>query len=242
MIASPARPRPRLFGSAFRSATRRRPGRRAGHHRRPGRSGTYWAGLFIDVRCSRRRCPRWDGRLELPHRRRRPHEPMGDQNSTAAHRGAASRRRADNIAANGQEQYETLCRLIGRTTSSRMNASAIGNPQRQPRGAQPGNQRSAGRPVGRGMGGSLVGRRSARRPDPHGRREVALDQLTYRRFSIISRTMPMPRRSAAPSAWGRRQRCALRRRTAHRRIPPLLGNRTRNPALATVGAPAALGR
>ena len=44
-------------------------------------------------------------------------EPMGDQNATAAPSGTFEA--ADgplNIAANRQEQFETLCRLVGRPT------------------------------------------------------------------------------------------------------------------------------
>ena len=81
--------------------------------------------------------------------------PMGDQNATAAPSGTFQA--ADgplNIAANRQEQFETLCRLIGRAdlaTTTRVRTAR--GPQDPPRRPQRRDQQGSGHRFGRVLGG-----------------------------------------------------------------------------------------
>ena len=83
-----------------------------------------------------------------------PPEPMGDQNATAAPSGTFDA--ADgplNIAANRQEQFETLCRQVGRPGLVDDPRFADREARKRNRGrAQRGAERGAARPDGAGVG------------------------------------------------------------------------------------------
>ena len=95
-------------------------------------------------------------------------EPMGDQNATAAPSGTFDA--ADgplNIAANRQEQFETLCREVGLPAAHRRPAvRGTRSPQDQPGRAQRRAERGPARPDGPGVGTAADRSGRARRPDP----------------------------------------------------------------------------
>ncbi len=99
-------------------------------------------------------------------------EPMGNENMTASPSGTF-RTGAGllNIAANKQEQFETLCRLIGRDELIERSAvCAAGGSQDPPRRAHERNRGGAGVAPGESLGGSVqpawrAGRRGAGRAE-----------------------------------------------------------------------------
>ena len=95
---------------------RGRPDGRAGHLGRPGRPrAAPGEGCFLDVSMLEAAISAMGWTVSNYLVAGVPPEPMGDQNATAAPSGTFDA--ADgplNIAANRQEQFETLCRLVGR--------------------------------------------------------------------------------------------------------------------------------
>ena len=105
-------------------------------------------------------------------------EPMGNENMTAAPSGTF--RTGDgllNIAANKQEQFVTLCGLIGRPElADRSALCRARDAQEKSRRAERGDRGRAGGAAGGRVGGSVQPRRRARRPgadDPGGARRAA---------------------------------------------------------------------
>ena len=158
-------------------------------------------------------------------------EPMGDQNATAAPSGTFDA--ADgplNIAANRQQQFETLCALVDRPGAGhRPPVRRPRGPQAPPRRAQRGAQRRAARRTAGEWEQILGARRSAGRPDRHRAAGARAEQLASSR--VLHR--PAVPRRRRPYAAGRRQRGAAS--TANRCVPPL--RRRSSASRTTSGTP-----
>ena len=173
---------------------RRRAERRPGHHRGPGRPPARTGeGCFLDVSMLEASLSAMGWAVSNYLVSGVEPEPMGDQNATAAPSGTFDA--ADgplNIAANRQEQFETLCRLVGR-------ADLVDDPRFADREARKTHRaelnaelNAALRPApGARVGADAVGGRGAGGADPdRAAGGGAADQLAAPR--LLHRRRPFP--------------------------------------------------